>query len=59
MAALNAVDRYQMAEEFNLAAFERQVGNIDDPKELRRLAVRLHSTILHQQKLYEALMHLD
>ena len=59
MAALNAVDRYQMAEEFNLAVFERQISNIDDPKELRRLAVRLHATILHQQKLYEALMQLD
>ena len=52
-------DRYQMASEFNLQVFERQVGNIDDPKELRRLAVRLHSTILHQQKLYEMLMQED
>ena len=56
---MNAVDRYQMAEEFNLAVFERQISNIDDPKELRRLAVRLHATIMHQQKLYEALMQLD
>jgi hypothetical protein len=59
MAALNAVDRYMLAEHFNLHVFERQVSNIDDVKELRRLAVRLHATILHQQKLYEALMQLD
>ena len=52
-------DRFEMATEFNLHVFERHVGNIDDPKELRRLAVRLHSTILHQQKLYEALMKAD
>ena len=48
-----------MAENFNLHVFERQVGNIDDPKELRRLAVRLHATIMHQQKLYEALLNCD
>ena len=52
-------DRFEMATEFNLHVFERQIGNIDDVKELRRLAVRLHATILHQQKLYEALMQLD
>ena len=50
------LDRYQMAEEFNLAVFERQVANVDDVKALRRLAVRLHATVLHQQKLYEALI---
>ena len=52
-------DRFEMATEFNLHVFERQIGNIDDVKELRRLAVRLRATILHQQKLYEALMQLD
>ncbi len=52
-------DRYELAGEFALAVFERQVGHIDDPKELRRLAVRLHATVLHQQKLYEALMQAD
>ena len=59
MAALNAMDRYQMAEDFQLHVFERQISTVTDVKELRRLAVRLHSTILHQQKLYEALMQLD
>ena len=52
-------DRFEMASEFNLHVFERQVGNIEDVKELRRLAVRLHATILHQQKLYEMLMEAD
>ena len=53
------LDRYQLAGEFNLAVFERQVSKVDDVKALRRLAVRLHATILHQQKLYEALMKAD
>ncbi len=52
-------DRFEMATEFNLQVFERQVSHIEDPKELRRLAVRLHSTIVHQQKLYEALIGAD
>ena len=51
------LDRYQLAGEFNLAVFERQVANVDDVKALRRLAVRLHATVLHQQKLYEALIN--
>ena len=59
LTARAAVDRYMLAEHFNLHVFERKVGNIDDPRELRRLAVRLHATILHQQKLYEALMEDD
>ena len=46
-------DRYRLASEFNLAVFERMVAKIEDPKELRRLAVRLHATILHQQTIYE------
>ena len=50
------VDRYRLATNFQLHVFERQVSNIDDVKELRRLAVRLYSTVLHQQKLYEALI---
>jgi len=50
------LDRYQLAGEFNLAVFERQVSKVDDVKALRRLAVRLHATVLHQQKLYEALL---
>ena len=54
-----AVDRYQMAEHFKLHVFERQVGNIDDVQQLRRLAVRLQATVMHQQKLYEALMQCD
>ena len=53
---LMALDRYRLATNFQLHVFERQVSNIDDIKELRRLSVRLHSTILHQQKLYEALI---
>lgn len=51
------VDRYRLATNFQLHVFERQVGNISDVKELRRLAVRLHATVLHQQKLYEALIN--
>ena len=51
------LDRYQLAGEFNLAVFERQVANVDDVKTLRRLAVRLHATVQHQQKLYEALIN--
>ena len=47
----------ELASEFSLAVFERQVSHIDDVKALRRLAVRLQATILHQQKLYEALIH--
>ena len=54
-----SLDRYQMAEEFQLNVFERQIANVNDVKELRRLAVRLHSTIMHQQKLYEALINCD
>ena len=50
------LDRYSLASEFNLAVFERQVGNVDDVKALRRLAIRLHATVIHQQKLYEALI---
>jgi len=51
------LDRYKLASQFQLHVFERQIASIDDVKQLRRLAVRLHSTILHQQKLYEALIH--
>ena len=51
------LDRYQLASEFGLAVFERQLANIDDVKALRRLAVRLHATCLHQQKLYESLIN--
>ncbi len=51
------LDRYKLANQFQLHEFERQVSNIEDVKELRRLAVRLHATIVHQQKLYEALIH--
>ena len=47
----------RLAAEFNLALFERQVAHIDDVKALRRLAVRLHATVSHQQKLYEALIY--
>ena len=54
-----SLDRYQMAEEFQLNVFERQIANVNDVKELRRLAVRLQATIMHQQKLYEALMQAD
>ena len=50
------VDRYKLANQFQLHVFERQVANVTDVKELRRLAVRLHATILHQQELYEALI---
>jgi hypothetical protein len=50
-------DRYRLASEFNLAVFERMVAKIEDAKELRRLAVRLHATILHQQKAYEFLIN--
>jgi len=49
-------DRYRLASEFSLAVFERQIAKIDDVKELRRMVVRLQSTIIHQQKLYEALL---
>jgi|GEM_PF-4498953 len=52
-----SADRYRLASQFQLHVFERQVSNIEDVKELRRLAVRLHSTVLHQQKLYEALIN--
>jgi hypothetical protein len=47
----------RLAAEFGLALFERQVAHIDDVKALRRLAVRLHATVSHQQKLYEALIY--
>ena len=50
-------DRYRLAAEFSLAVFERQVAKIDDVKELRRMIVRLQSTVIHQQKLYEALLN--
>ena len=50
-------DRYRLASEFNLAVFERLVAKIEDAKELRRLAVRMHATILHQQKVYESLIN--
>ena len=53
------LDRYKLANQFQLHVFERQVANVTDIKELRRLAVRLHATILHQQKLYEMLMEAD
>ena len=51
------MDRFALSTSFNLQVFERQVSKVDDVKALRRLAVRLHATILHQQKLYEALIH--
>ena len=54
-----SLDRYQMATEFQLHVFEREVANITDIKELRRVAIRLKATTIHQEKLYEALMHLD
>lgn len=54
-----ALDRYQMATQFQLEAFERKVSAIEDVRELRRLAVKMFSTNLHQQKVYEALMCLD
>ena len=47
----------RLAAEFGLAVFERQIANVGDVKELRRIAVRLHATCLHQQKLYEALIY--
>lgn len=50
-------DRYRLASEFNLAVFERLVGKIEDTKELRRLAVRLHSTLIHRQKVYESMIN--
>ena len=50
-------DRYRLASEFNLAVFERMVAKIEDAKELRRLAIRLHATVLHQQKAYEFLIN--
>ncbi len=52
-----AADRYRLASEFNLAVFERLVSKIEDAKELRRLAIRLHATILHQQKVYEFMVN--
>ena len=54
---LMALDRYRLATQFDLHVFERQISNVTDVRELRRLAVRLHSTIRHQQKLYEALIN--
>ena len=51
------LDRYQLATEFNLALFERRVANVDDVKALRRLAIRLHATVSHQQKLYQDLIY--
>lgn len=47
---------HHLASEFSLTVFERQVASIKDVKALRRMVVRLQSTIIHQQMLYEELL---
>ena len=56
LSAIMQMPTDRLASEFNLAVFERQISTIEDVKALRRLAIRLHSTIIHQRKLYEFLI---
>ena len=50
------MDRYQLARDFNLNAFERQVLACHDVAELQNLCIKLNSTISCQQQVYESLL---
>ena len=50
------MDRYQLARDFNLNAFERQVLGCHDVAELQNLCIKLNATISAQQQVYESLL---
>ena len=50
------MDRYQLAQEFNLQRFEMDVMRCSDLYELQVLAIKLYAQTQAQRKVYEALL---